>query len=122
VSKTRRIIAWVLAIAVWLVWMSIGSWKIDATTPGFVSSIRTLVTVGAAFLGARMFYDYQRLKLPRLIVSGAAKLILGMAATVLVKPGLLTLAVFALVVGIVSIVSGALALASLVRSVPIATE
>jgi hypothetical protein len=122
VSTVRRIIAWGLAIAIWLIFMSVDSWKINATTPGFASAIRTLMTAGAAFLGARTFYDYQRLKLPRLIVSGAAKLILGTAATLLVKPGLLTLSVFALVVGIVSIVSGTLAVASLVRSVPAAHD
>jgi hypothetical protein len=76
---------------------------------------------GPFFMGAAVV-DYERFKLPRLLMVGFLGMITGLAVSIFIDAAFLPWAVFALVYGIIVIASGTSALVSLVRTTPAEVE
>jgi hypothetical protein len=79
------------------------------------------LVVGPMMLGAAAS-DVERFKLPRLWIKGGLLAAAGPAVSFMIRAPFLACAVYSLVAAIVSIASGAVALTSLVRSVPVGPE
>jgi hypothetical protein len=74
--------------------------------------------VAGPFLFAGAFLDYERFKIPRLLISGFLTLIAGLFATAWFRQPFLAMAVFMTLQAMIKLVSGGAALAKLVRTVP----
>jgi hypothetical protein len=90
-----------------------------ATRFGWMRWLPMVMGFGLFFGG---IIDYKRFRLPRLVITGSLVMLAGVASSVFIDAAFLPWVGAGFASAVISIVSGLVALASLVRTVPVSTE
>ena len=123
-SQRRKILAWsvlgvLLVLPFVILYMTLGRDMSFRTSFGWARWFPLIFGIGLMIASV---YDYRRFHLPRLLVAGVLTMIAGAASSLLIDAAFLPWVVFGFAMAIIKIVSGTLALAELVRTVPATPE